>query len=348
MATNAHTRSRAALPAASASFLAAMALALGVVVVAAPRGEALRASTGAYGWPVKPFDRPHPVRGSFGDPRTIFDAPPTMGGLLHGGGDFSFHQGVDISAENGTAVYPVVSGYVTAVTHEWVRISSGGGRAFEYWHVRAAVHLGERVTAFETVLGRVKRPAAHVHLTELRNGRAVNPLRPGHLTPYRDTTAPAVTSIAFRGPSGGPELFPSALRGRVVLVAAAEDAPVLPALRHWRGLPVTPALLKWRVERWDGRVVLRDRVAVDYRTRVPGNGGFWRTYARGTFQNMAVFGKHYSWGQRGAYLFRLTPRAFDTRRLRDDVYDLVVTAVDIAGNRSSLAKRFTVDNSPRR
>ena len=27
------------------------------------------AGAGAYGWPLKPFDKPHPIRGSFGDPR---------------------------------------------------------------------------------------------------------------------------------------------------------------------------------------------------------------------------------------------------------------------------------------
>ena len=33
-----------------------------------------------YSWPVKPFDRQHPVRGSFGDPRTLFAQSPTRAG----------------------------------------------------------------------------------------------------------------------------------------------------------------------------------------------------------------------------------------------------------------------------
>src|SRR3954467_14382217 len=70
----------------------------------------------AYGWPVKPFDREHPVRAILGDPRTIFKGPPTVKALLHAGGSFSFHQGIDISAPNGTDVYPVMSGVVTAVS----------------------------------------------------------------------------------------------------------------------------------------------------------------------------------------------------------------------------------------
>ena len=77
---------------------------------------------------------------------------------------------------------------------------------------------------------------------------------------------------------------------------------------------------------------------------LPSNSAFWSTYARGTYQNMAVMGQHYSFLQRGCLLFRLTPRPFDTRRLRDGVYDLVVTATDIRGNHTSLTRRFTVHN----
>ena len=42
--------------------------------------------SGAHGWPVEPFDRQHPVRGLFGDPR------------IGDGGGKSFHFGVDVSA----------------------------------------------------------------------------------------------------------------------------------------------------------------------------------------------------------------------------------------------------------
>ena len=62
------------------------------------------ASPAGYGWPVKPFDREHPVRGNFGDPRTVFAGPPTRRTLMAAGGSFQFHFGVDISAPNGTAV----------------------------------------------------------------------------------------------------------------------------------------------------------------------------------------------------------------------------------------------------
>src|SRR5262245_4623257 len=125
----------------------------------------------SYGWPVKPFGRQHPVRGSFGDPRSIFGGAPTRRGLMASRCACSYHQGIDISAPDGTAVYPVRSGVVGTVTPDWVEVDSGGGQAFQYWHIRAAVRVGDRVDAGNDVLGHILRGSKHVHLTELRDGR---------------------------------------------------------------------------------------------------------------------------------------------------------------------------------
>ena len=54
---------------------------------------------------------------------------------------------------------------------------------------------------------------------------------------------------------------------------------------------------------------------------------------------MSVFGPHYSWGQPGCFLFKLTRTPFDTQSVRDGVYDLVVTVTDIRGNHSSTLRR---------
>ena len=68
-----------------------------VVLLLAAAGTA-----SAYPWPLKPFDQQHPVRGFFGDPRSVY-----LNGVLSGGFDgpsfLSFHQGIDISAPNGAA-----------------------------------------------------------------------------------------------------------------------------------------------------------------------------------------------------------------------------------------------------
>jgi murein DD-endopeptidase MepM/ murein hydrolase activator NlpD len=158
---------------------------------------AFPAAAAAYPWPVKPFDRQHPVRGSFGDPRMVFKVPPTQRDLITGGGAFSFHFGVDISALDGTTVYPVVSGTVSQVTKDWVGVDTGGGRAFQYWHIQAAVKKGDAVQARTTELGTILKDCGHVHLTELRGGASINPLSAGHLTPYADKTAPGSRRSRF-------------------------------------------------------------------------------------------------------------------------------------------------------
>ena len=276
----------------------------------------------------------------------MFRVPPTEEGLRNGEGSFSFHFGVDISAPDGTTVYPVVSGKVSRVTAEWVGVATGDRRSFQYWHVKAAVKTGDRVEAGQTALGTVLRGAKHVHLSELVKGRPVNPLAVGHLTPYVDGTSPEVVSISFRGVDAGSELLPNFLRGPVEMIAEAYDTPAVPVPGEWQGMPVAPALVTWRIQNAAGKVVVPERVAADFRATIPANSSFWSYYARGTYQNMSVFGQHYSYRQPGCFLFKLTKKPFNTNRLPDGVYDLVVTATDINGNDGSRSRRFTVHNRP--
>ena len=330
--------------------VALLALALGgglMMRSSSPARAAVADTSYSYSWPVTPFDRPHPVRGNFGDPRTIFAGPPTQRTLLTGPGAFQFHDGIDISAPDGTAVYPVTSGTVKSVMRDWIAVDSESGRSFQYWHIAPTVSVGQHVEADVTVLGHILRECGHVHLTELNGGVAVNPLAPGHLGPYEDTSVPVTTWVSFRTSVTGSDLMPELLRGRLEIVAAVHDMPAMPVLGVWQDLPVTPALIEWRIQRVSGgKVVVPTRVAYDVRNHLPAFGDFWRVYSRGTHQNMSVFGKHYSYMQPGVYLFRLAPGGFDTRSLPDAVYELVVTATDIRGNHSSYVQRFSVHNRP--
>jgi Peptidase family M23 len=288
---------------------------------------------GPYGWPVKPFDEPHPIRGNFGDPRTVFDGPLSEETLLEGAGTFSFHQGVDISAPDGSPVYSVSSGKVVRARGGRVTVDCGNGRSFQYWHIEATAHVGQKAEAGKTLLGHILPMREHVHLTHLERGRAVNPLAPHRLTPYADRTAPEVVAItATRN------------RDRVVLVADATDMPTLPVPGRWNGFPVTPALVTWRIEDAQGRAVVPDHVARDVRSAAPANDLFWTTFARGTYQNWPVFAGRKQRGMTGRYFFKLTPTPLDTRQLRDGAYELVVTAEDVAGNKDIRRFRFTVQH----
>src|SRR5205085_7564798 len=108
----------------------------------------------SYQWPVKPFDRPHPVRGNFGDPRTIF----------RGNGTFSFHNGVDIVAAPWTPVYPVTSGRAPHAGANEIIVGTGATRRFQYWHLLRLVVPGDRVVKGRTILGLVQPLRGHVHL----------------------------------------------------------------------------------------------------------------------------------------------------------------------------------------
>src|SRR4029077_9644377 len=163
--------------------------------------------------PVKPFEAVHPVRGTFGEPRTVFAGPPTTATLYGGAGSFSFHQGVDVVAADGTAVYPVRSGVVTLAKAMKVFVKSGNETSEEYWHILPSVHVGQTVTVSQTVLGHIRRSYGHVHFTELDNGRPVNPLALGYLTPYHDRIPPTMGLVQFRRPGSDQQFLPELVRG---------------------------------------------------------------------------------------------------------------------------------------
>jgi murein DD-endopeptidase MepM/ murein hydrolase activator NlpD len=223
----------------------------------------------SYGWPVKPFDRQHPVRGNIGDPRTIFTGPPTRRGLFTSNGAFSFHQGIDISAADGTPVYPVRSGVIRIVTPDWVEVDSGNGSAFQYWHIRPQVRPGQAVTTRETVLGSILSHSEHVHLTQLENGHAVNPLAPGNIGPYTDSTVPRVNGVKFRVGESGPELLPEYLHGRVEVAIDASDMPSMPVPGLWNGLPVSPARLTYRIHTVLDQRLVRSGTSMDVTRGLP-------------------------------------------------------------------------------
>ena len=296
-----------------------------------------------YHWPIKPFDRQHPIRGFFGDPRTVSIGESELGDSTpETPGSYTFHNGIDISAPTGTAVYPVVSGRASIGYGDEVIVVTRDDRTFQYFHVRPAISPGEHVVADRTVLGHVLPGWLHVHLTEIDGFRVRNPLDPGHLEPYRDRTIPVVHWIEATGP-GGILLGDRALHGRVRLEADATDTPPLPVPGAWFGLPVTPALVQWKLTR-DGSVAARWRTAADFRATEPPNRDFWRVYAAGTYQNFPVFGHKYFMRQPGRYIFELDPRPVNTRRLKNGAYMLAVRAADICGNSSTLSVPVRVEN----
>ena len=222
----------------------------------------LRTTAGAarrwsYDWPVKPFDRQHPVRGFLDDPR------------IGGRGSRAFHFGIDVAVPDGTAVYAVEGGTVSVTSKQAIAVVAPGlGRSFGYWHIVPVVKDNQLVGRHQ-LLGRVAAGWGHVHFAERRDGVYLNPLRPGGLGPYVDRTAPAVDEIGFDGRS---------------LVVRAHDTPDPKVPGAWAGEPVSPALLRWRVA---GRTASAWRTAIDFRSALVDRSRFALVYTPRTRQNHA-------------------------------------------------------------
>lgn len=296
----------------------------------------------SYSWPVRPFRSQHPIRAFFGDPRTVFRS--AANGDL---GSFSFHNGVDIVAPDGTTVYPVFSGVVVKATADEIVVASPAiQRTFQYWHLVRKVAVGRHVWAYVTALGVVQRGRGHVHLTEIDDGVVVNPLQPGHLMPYRKTTLPTVTGLYVRT-SRGETLDPQRLSGTITLAGTAYDTPPLSLPPPWSGASVTPAILRWQLTDSHGRDVLPQQTPVDFSSTIPPTFEFDSVYDTGTYQNFPTVGDHFFFGVRGEYLFNLTASALDTRGLAPGAYTLTVSALDTCGNLGTLTETLDVEPQPR-
>ena len=272
----------------------------------------------AYSWPFRPFDRQHPIRGFFGDPRTVYENG-ILAGAFDGPGFFSFHQGVDISAPDGTPIYAVENGTAHYVGAATLNVVTDHDVVFQYFHIVTVVGEGQQVIARKTILGYVQPPFGHVHLTEIDGGKVVNPLQPGHLTPYRDLTEPVIRDIVIRNQTGDVQtparpVRPHRDRRRRVRHAARRGAG---EVRGAPGRAVARAAGPSRASRNGGR--RRGGPAADFRTTLPPNARFWDTYAKGTYQNAPRFGHEQYTSMPGRFLFQLAG-SYDTTSLANGVY----------------------------
>jgi murein DD-endopeptidase MepM/ murein hydrolase activator NlpD len=296
---------------------------LAALSLAAIAGLSLTAAAPAYRWPVKPFNRMHPIRAAFDDPRFHLGAESALS---------AFHFGIDIAAKDGTRVYAVSPGYVRRYgDHVTVR-RPASGHTFGYWHIHPAVRTGQHVRIHQ-FLGTIIKGWGHVHFAESTNGFYRNPLRRGALTPFRDRTPPTVASIGIVG-SGGETVNPAGVRGVVDVEAEVYDTPPVAPPRPWNVARLTPALIMWRLSR-NGTPVTSWTLSADFTSALMPNLAYPSIYAPGTYQNKA--------NRPGRYLFWIT-HGLDTSSLPNGSYTVDVFAEDTRFNTGSLSFPFTIAN----
>jgi hypothetical protein len=321
------------------------------------------------GWPVRPKNRQHPIRGSFLDPRP----DPERGAIYHDGVDIAVRDDrPERGAPSGRThrVFAIEGGPVFFATPRGTRGAVHVGH-FRYGHVEAVVQVGEIVAPGQHIAWTCHGDW-HVHLGEsiftANGGRiVVNPLRPGgKLHPFVDRAAPEIREIRFfrpatpdwarrpntsvaRLPPAGKRLSRDALSGLVdvrvrvndpqTFIGWFEELPWLAAPHHAFRLAVTIA------DAATGRVVRRREV---FRAEQLIGLSAGRHFAPGTEQNLPANGcmrLHASVRCDGVYWFRLFPlRYWDTTKLPDGRYRLEVRASDVAGNQARASVVVTIAN----
>jgi murein DD-endopeptidase MepM/ murein hydrolase activator NlpD len=277
----------------------------------------------AYSWPLKPFNRMHPIRAGFDDPRYHLGMESALS---------AFHFGIDIAAKDGTRVYAVSPGYVRRYADHVTVRRPATGRTYGYWHIDPAVHTGQHVKLHQ-FLGTIRKGWGHVHFAESVDGSYRNPLRRGALQPFRDKTPPTVAWIGLLGPDGN-RVDTSGVRGIVDVQAEVYDTPPLLPPAPWNVAHTTPALVMWQLSR-NGVALTGWNLTASFMLSLMPGTIYSYVYAPGTYQNKA--------NRPGRYVFWIT-HGLDTTSLSNGSYRITVFAMDTRFNQASLSLDFDVAN----
>jgi murein DD-endopeptidase MepM/ murein hydrolase activator NlpD len=189
-----------------------VALLAGLTLAASPVPAQI--DTTRHGWPVTPFFATHPSTGVFGEFRNTLSAN-------------HFHNGLDIPKADGSPVYSVYDGVVSAIgtvpsqgDNAYVRVNyrvSGLSKSDAYVHINPnpLLNVGDSVRAYQTVIGTILPGLGHVHFTH-GTSPYMNAIRPnGGFSPYTDLYPPDIRFVKFFIDDTENELTGGRVSGRV-------------------------------------------------------------------------------------------------------------------------------------
>jgi len=162
----------------------------------------------SFPWPVAPVNQSHEITGNFCEFRDT-------------GSSDHFHNGTDIPKADGSPVYPVKDGKVTAMGSDWVRVED---KAYVHIVPAAGLSIGDRVYASQTVIGTIEPGLGHVHFTNGYVGAERNSMLEGSgLTPLVDEWKPIIRFVKFFENNSSTEFPASGISGKVDIVVKVDE-----------------------------------------------------------------------------------------------------------------------------
>jgi len=182
-----------------------------------------KALSAQYLWPVTPLDQSHELTGTFCEFRNTLSSD-------------HFHNGIDIPKSDGSPVYSVKDGKVTAIDpngyNAYVRVQE-----MAYVHItpNPSLSVGDSVFAGQSVVGTILSGAGHVHFTHgYYNSERNALLEDTGVTPYYDPWAPNIAFVRFYQNKTMIRLPASGLSGPVDIVVKVEERNAPPSASYGR------------------------------------------------------------------------------------------------------------------
>ncbi|HFB67430.1 MAG TPA: hypothetical protein ENJ66_00585, partial [Calditrichae bacterium] len=162
----------------------------------------------SFPWPVAPVNQSHEITGNFCEFRDT-------------GSSDHFHNGTDIPKPDGSPVYPVKDGKVTAMGSDWVRVED---KAYVHIVPAAGLSIGDQVYASQTVIGTIESGLGHVHFTNGYVGAERNSMLEGSgLTPLVDEWKPIIRFVKFFENNSSTEFPASGIAGKVDIIVKVDE-----------------------------------------------------------------------------------------------------------------------------